>query len=332
MICGEEKYCRAITSHLRNVHSFTEHDFIDYHFKYIRNEGQGICKCKNCNKKTPTAFQSNTKGLKIRYQIFCEDHTYCSRMSPVNLQYWKDIFGMSDEEAETARRPYIDISAKGLKEGYSEKKYFNPTQLEYWLKKTGGDLEEAKKLLNERQTTFSKEICIEQHGETEGTEKWKNRQNKWRETMNSKSVEEIERINKSKMFKTSYSKISQELFISIYERIKNDFSVGDIYFATLQKDGTVRDTGFNNEFFLYIGNGKHRLLDFYIKSKNKCIEYNGEFFHYGEWAEKNGSKQREILREEDLKKHNINVLHIRERDYNNDKEGTVQQCLRFIYE
>lgn len=38
------------------------------------------------------------------------------------------------------------------------------TTIEYWLKKTEGNLDEAEKLLSERQSTFSLEKCIEKHG------------------------------------------------------------------------------------------------------------------------------------------------------------------------
>lgn len=71
------------------------------------------------------------------------------------------------------------------------------TCLDYYLKK-GYTEEESELLLKERQTTFSLDKCIEKHGEELGTQIWENRQEKWQNTLKSKSQEEIDNINKRK--------------------------------------------------------------------------------------------------------------------------------------
>jgi hypothetical protein len=81
------------------------------------------------------------------------------------------------------------------------------TSIEYWLKKTDGDLIEAEKLLSERQSTFSLDICIEKHGELEGTKVWKERQIKWQDTLKSKTDEELESINKKKSNQMSFQSL-----------------------------------------------------------------------------------------------------------------------------
>lgn len=58
--------------------------------------------------------------------------------------------------------------------------------------------EEAKIALKESQTTFSLKKCIEKYGEIEGTKRWEERQDKWQNTLNSKSEEEKIKINMSK--------------------------------------------------------------------------------------------------------------------------------------
>ena len=72
------------------------------------------------------------------------------------------------------------------------------TKIEYWLQKTDGDVEKAKILLSNRQSTFSLEKCIQKYGEEKGLERWAERQEKWLNSINNKSKEEIAEINKKK--------------------------------------------------------------------------------------------------------------------------------------
>jgi hypothetical protein len=60
-----------------------------------------------------------------------------------------------------------------------------PTRIEYWIDK-GFDLETSKKLLSERQSTFSFEKCVKIHGIEKGEEIFKNRQKKWISTLKEK--------------------------------------------------------------------------------------------------------------------------------------------------
>ena len=71
------------------------------------------------------------------------------------------------------------------------------TRIQYFIDK-GLTEDEARIALKERQTTFSLEKCIEKYGKIEGTKRWKERQIKWQNTLNSKPEEEIKRINMSK--------------------------------------------------------------------------------------------------------------------------------------
>ena len=85
------------------------------------------------------------------------------------------------------------------KEVYKQKCFDcgKPTRIQYFIDK-GLTEDEAKIALKERQSTFSLEKCIIKYGEIEGTKRWKERQIKWQNTLNSKSEEEIKRINMSK--------------------------------------------------------------------------------------------------------------------------------------
>jgi hypothetical protein len=76
--------------------------------------------------------------------------------------------------------------------------------IEYWIKK-GFDEEEAKLKVIERQSTFSKEICIKKYGEIEGLEKWQERQDKWLQSYNDKTAEELHDINRRKSNQMSFT-------------------------------------------------------------------------------------------------------------------------------
>jgi hypothetical protein len=83
--------------------------------------------------------------------------------------------------------PYSDkfvgnsIKDEVIKKGIENRKKNNndTTQLGYYTSR-GATEQEAKKLLSKRQSTFSKEKCIEKYGEVEGIKIWKERQDKWR--------------------------------------------------------------------------------------------------------------------------------------------------------
>lgn len=59
-----------------------------------------------------------------------------------------------------------------------EKRHMYTTCKEYWIDKGYSETEAIKKI-SERQSTFSKEKCVEKYGKEEGFIIWKNRQDKW---------------------------------------------------------------------------------------------------------------------------------------------------------
>lgn len=85
----------------------------------------------------------------------------------------------------------INYSKDAKKKAKDNRSY--TTRIDYWIKK-GYSQDEAKQKLSERQSTFSYDKCIEKYGMAEGTKVFKKRQEKWQNTLNSKSPEEIDRI------------------------------------------------------------------------------------------------------------------------------------------
>jgi len=204
--------------------------------------------------------------------------------------------------------------------------------IEYWLNR-GHTKEDAKQKLKERQSTNSKSAFIGRYGKEEGIKKWKERQVKWQNTLKSKPQDEIDEINRKKLgglrniMGRGYSVISQELFSEIYKCMDNK----DVYFAILHDNEIIPDSK-NNEYVVKTINGKHRMLDFYIPSLKKCIEFDGDYYHSEKF--KKGNIERDRIRESEIKDtiSDIQILHVTEKSYRDDPNKVVQECLEFIYE
>lgn len=156
------------------------------------------------------------------------------------------------------------------------------------------------------------------------------RQDKWQTTLKSKPDEEISRINRAKVansFTSGYSKVSQELFWKLYNtHLKGVYSIDDVYFATFDENGGRTD-GVNYEYGLVTNNKRFRLLDFYVESLNRCIEFDGDYWH----ERYDGNKQRDAEREvEVIDKLGCPILHIKEHEYRKDPDREVLKCLEFL--
>lgn len=181
------------------------------------------------------------------------------------------------------------------------------TSIDYWLKQTDGDIEEAQKLLSNRQATFTLEKCIKKHGLEKGTEIWNARQEKW--------------LNSYK--KTNFSKISQELFWFVFDQLDDKT---DVYFAQLDKNKQKDETGINHEITLKLETISVK-PDFINTKTKHIIEFDGTYWH---GRKGHGNKEREKIRDEYISKEGYKILHINEHDYKKDKERIIQKCLNFL--
>lgn len=212
---------------------------------------------------------------------------------------------------------------KFAKEAVSER--IGTTDIEYYLNQ-GLTEEEAKNALSERQTTFSKEICIEKYGEEKGLEIWDKRQEKW-----------LSNLNKNGKLKLGYSGISQQLFHEIHNRMPN----GNFLYA--KNGGELKVKG-NCNFKWY-------MYDFTDVTRNKIIEYNGDQYHANPslfdendhpHPFRKGFKSKDIWEKDRIKNKTVidmgyDVLTIWESDYNNrigisKREATIQKCIDFLLE
>lgn len=217
----------------------------------------------------------------------------------------------------------IEVSKKKAIQSREDNNSYT-TSIEYWLKKCDGDEELAKRKLSERQSTFSLDKCIEKYGVEEGTKIWKERQNKWQDTMNSKPEEERIAINRKKISSSNISKSEQELFDTIKKH----------YINAVQQNVIVSKT--SNDIYLYD-----------ITVGNKIIEYNGNYWHCDEkrFTDENSVarysrtgfpilvkdiRERDARKIQTAKDNGYEVFIVWESEYKNNKQKVVEECLKFL--
>lgn len=245
------------------------------------------------------------------------------RRSPWSMNY-RGYDGLTNEEKLVKIAELSERAQKTMNDNHN-----NPLRIDFYTFR-GATEEEARQMLAERQCTFSFEKCIEKFGVKEGRRVFRERQEKWQATLDAKPQEEKDRINKAKARSISnicgYSEISQKLFRQVFDVIKNDYT--DIYFATYDKN--KENSNKNFEYEVILEDEIHRFfLDFYVKDNNKVIEFDGDYWH----GEKRGNQKREQERENKLKQLGfVNIMHVKECDYNTDPQKVVDKCIRFIKE
>ena len=318
--CGVR--ARQLLQHVEKVHHMTVEDYCAKH-----NCTRYDLSCEALHKQMSTNISKACHEGRCGWQKGKENPSHSEecrngRRSPLSMNY-KGYDGLNNTE----KKQKISQFEKNVADA-REANGNNSLTVEYYVNK-GFSIDEAKKKLKERQSTFSLEKCISQYGEDEGRKIFAERQEKWQSTLKSKPIEEIERINKAKAtsskFLKSYSKISQCLFDAIYEQIKDSYTT--IYYATLCtsiKENSVQ----NHEYEVILPDGIHRyFLDFYVKDNNKVIEFDGDYWH----GEKRGNQKRDREREEKLKALGyVNILHIKERDYKANPQKVIDECVEFI--
>lgn len=260
--------------------------------------------------KLAKEYSDKVKGDKNPYY----DHG--GKLSPFSKKFVK-YQNKSEEEVEDIVNS-LKIQAKvSMNENGN-----NPLTLEYYTNR-GQTLEEAKESLNDRQSTFSLEKCIERHGVLEGTMIWQDRQDRWQATLDAKPDEEKAEINRKKLYKSGFvSKIEQDLQQNI-EKILGEK-------LESQKMIKRKDT----KYFLYD-----------LSFGNKIIEFNGDYWHANPKKYKSGQyisfpRRDNILVDEvwesDKRKINLakesgyEVLVVWESDYKKNKENIVQECVNFL--
>lgn len=225
-------------------------------------EGKDYIKCKICGRYS---YDSIIHHLRVLHNVTREQYNEEFPDSLTVPQNIRDrMSGSNNPGYQHGGRlsPWSNKSEKHSKEQIEESKRKakldrpNVRTLSYWESK-GFSKEEAKEELGKFQTR-DLDFFINKYGEELGTEKWNNKINTWQKTLNSKSDEEKQEINKKKIYKSgSISKGELNFLSEIKKRINNDI-----------KTQLILPRKFTNRFYKY---------DIIIN--NKIIEYNGDLWH-----------------------------------------------------
>lgn len=188
------------------------------HEKYNENNSNEWVECKECGLRAGDLCSHITRMHDISIVDYQKKHNGGAELvsSKVNLEKKSIAIGSGADNVAyqhggkfspwSEKSTTHDVSrAKECHRRAIENSVAKPrsNNIEWWINK-GYSEEEATRLLSERQSTFSKESCIEKYGFIEGIAKWQERQDKWQNTLKSKSAEEIEEINRKKATQMNY--------------------------------------------------------------------------------------------------------------------------------
>lgn len=309
-ICGFK--ANVLGQHLRIKHNLSTSEYLNkFNLKKSdvvsesaqKNISFGQKNSKSPNKKRFTSENNPAKNHNGKY-------------SPYSLNFIK-YNGLSESE----KLLLITNLQKKKKQTIKDNPQNQPIHIEFYTSK-GMSLEDAKLALSDRQRTFTKEKCIEKYGEIEGLKIWKERQEKWQKTLNSKSEEEKLEINRKKLkgLKNSfYSKSEKEL----YNILKTEISEVESQFRI---------------------NSRPRNYIFDIRYKNKLIEFNGDYWHCNPKIYKahdsvkfpSGIKTAFEIWLKDAEKaktaneKGFTVLTVWESDYKNNKANEIKRCFEYL--
>lgn len=190
----------------------------------------------------------------------------------------------------------------------------NTNQIEYWTKR-GLTRLEAKKMVHQRQQTFSKERCVEKYGYEEGMKIWKERQERWQNTLNSKPYEEQLRILKAK---ADNSKITKP-----YSKLEHEFSsqlVSDEYKNVAVTPYAIPDICVGWKIIDFFG-------DYYHCNPKK---YKPDFYNH--CAKKTAQEiwNKDAERTARLEHEGYIVKIVWESDYKADKKKVINECREFL--
>lgn len=214
----------------------------------------------------------------------------------------------------------------------------NNTRIDFYIKR-GATPEEAEQLLKERQTTFLLSICIEKYGLEEGCKRFTSRQKKWQHNLvsnpesnarqiagrikatevsfsNRTNKEYVEKQKQTRSYKCCYSVVSQEFFDLLMQVLKDEYK---------KEFPDVRYASANSEFKVHIDDTHFRLLDFYIPSLNKAIEFDGTYWHKDDFE---SDKQRELDIEKVLS--GIKFYRVDESEFYNDPYKIILGAINYI--
>lgn len=241
---------------------------------------------------------------------------------------WKSY---CDKQSETNTFEYKQEKYGWTKEQFDDYNKSRSVTLELCIERHGE--EEGRKMWKEycerQRYTTSLEYMIEEYGEEEGTKKY----NKFNEERAKQSYINFI-LNPNNRSDRSFSNISQDLFNSVKDRLNKLGIYNEIYYET-----------YNNEYLINQSKTQTYFLDFYDKTKNLVIEFNGSYWHAdprlyesSDVFNRNGNTTtaQHIWDKDKKRKENIirilnNPIYIEvwESDWNENQDKVIEEILKY---
>ena len=310
----EDKYSE-VKNNLKSVkRSFSK----DFWIKKGLTEEESIRKVFEIQSNNSKKFTGKRTGKDkniLRSNGYTEEEIRKVCLSMSNIEYWINR-GFTEEESRINVFNHQSNAAKHV----DYEKRLLPSNKEYWINRGFTEKESLDKVKNS-QTTFSKDICIEKWGYERGIDIFNDRTKKWLNSL---------KLNNNIFI--GYSKISQELFNEIYNRLNRNFK-----YATN-----------GGEFKIQRENGGFYFYDFTDIDNKLIIEYNGDMYHANpnKYCENDNphpfrkeitSKEiweKDRLKFESVEKLGYKVLTIWDSEFRykgfKNKELIIERCINFL--
>lgn len=238
------------------------------------------------------------KKVKISQEMMSEFEF--NSMIPSKKEHWIKK-GFTEEESIIKAFSIIEIAKNNCKntlndriknpEKYKEK---SNTNLEFYLKK-GFSEEESIFLLKKRQSTFSLQKCVEKYGFEKGLLRWKERQIKWKKSVEGKINNEMKdsfsfehfmkkNDNNEVLAKEEMQNVFEKRYSSsaIGRASKESMKIFNIIITWCQNRNLKYYCGVDDskEFYLFCNEQKKfYAYDFTIPKLKLIFEFHGKFWH-----------------------------------------------------
>lgn len=320
---------KTIEKHLRNKLNLNKrtakHTVVYWHSRGW-SENESYVKSKENKQKNRKSVYSREFWLdkinpatNFNYTLEEADFERNSRR-PIRKEYWVKK-GYSNEDAlQLAYKTKSQNNKSGAKSNTNSniRRVTSKRCTEYYTAR-GYTEEDAIKLVADEQRHFSKEICIKKHGEIKGLLVWQERQDQWQHTMNSKSTEEKNRIDKLKAWKgNTISKSETFLFQEIKKQIP--FCSNQLTICHTSKKRYVYDIYFEKKIIEFHGDFWHCNPNMYNEDyihplkKIKAVDC----WHYD-------SEKIKVAEQQGYK-----VLVVWEKEFKENKQMVINQCIQFL--
>jgi hypothetical protein len=231
------------------------------------------------NGRTLVEYQKRY-GVEIGYRKWIDRNN--KQKYRFSLNYYTDKFGQE----------------LGVQEWEKYCESMRKTTLDSFIARYGKDtgIDRYDKFLERIKFTQSEQYYINKYGEKEGKYKYK-------ESL----------ISKISYFKDCYSKISQDLFWNVFDRLNEDDRKKCFFYEL------------NHEYPFYIWEKGMTVIKIDFKMGDRLIEFDGDY-----WHSKEEQKQKDNMRDDYLIKKGYNIKRVKEIDYRTNKDLVITECLEFL--